>query len=122
MSTKAAPALAQARDIHDLEVVDSVQNQLSTAHPPVCDIYETEQNIFITAELPEVKKEDVFVSFEHNLLTLGGSRRNVELLRCFFLPGFVDIQKVSTEFKAGILRIIIRKRERVLPGKVKFKI
>lgn len=88
-----------------------------TNWPPVCDIYETDKNIVITAELPEVKKEDVHVTFEHNLLTVG-SDSSVELMRCFQLPSFVYAKKLSSEFKEGVLRVTIEKRERVLPRKV----
>jgi HSP20 family protein len=93
-----------------------------TNWPPVCDIYETDKNIVITAELPEVKKEDVRVTFEHNLLTIGSDSSQVELMRCFQLPNFVYAKNLSAEFKAGVLRVTIEKHERVLPRKVELKI
>jgi HSP20 family protein len=122
MSTKAAPASVQSRGYPDLKASYSSRNQLSAIQPPVCDIYETAQNIFITAELPEVRQEDVFVSFENNLLTIGAEHRNAGFRRSFLLPGFVDVKKLSTEFKAGILRVMIGKRDQVLPGKVRVKV
>ena len=39
---------------------------------PACDIYETDNEIVVKAELPEVKKENVYVSIDNNLLTIRG--------------------------------------------------
>jgi HSP20 family molecular chaperone IbpA len=42
---------------------------------PACDIYETDKEIIVKAELPGLKKEDVFVSIENNVLMLRGERK-----------------------------------------------
>jgi len=44
-----------------------------TAWTPLCDIYETDKELVLKMELPEMKKEDVHVTVENNLLTLRGS-------------------------------------------------
>src|ERR1044072_623721 len=41
---------------------------------PLVDIYETQNNIIVEAELPGMKPEDVEVSVENNTLTLCGER------------------------------------------------
>ena len=49
---------------------------LSRAWMPPVDIYETAQHeVVIKAELPDVKREDISVTFENNVLTLKGERR-----------------------------------------------
>ena len=49
---------------------------LSRAWMPPVDIYETAQHeVVIKAELPDMKREDISVTFENNVLTLKGERR-----------------------------------------------
>ena len=46
-----------------------------TTWTPLCDIYETDKNIVIKTELPEVKKENVSVMSDNNVLTISGERK-----------------------------------------------
>ena len=103
------------------------------AWSPACDIYENNNEIVVKAELPEVKREDVRVSIENNVLMIHGERkfseetkkenyhrveRNYgEFTRSFSLPTFVDTSKVNAEFKDGILRVTFAKREEARPNK-----
>ena len=45
------------------------------AWTPACDIFETDKELVVKFELPEVKKEDVEVKIEQNVLTLRGERK-----------------------------------------------
>jgi HSP20 family protein len=108
------------------------------AWAPVCDIYETDNEIVVKAELPEVKKEDVYVSIENNVLTIRGERKFSEetkkenyhrversygeFTRSFTLPPFVDSGKVNAEFKDGMLRVTLAKREEAKPKQVEVKV
>ncbi len=105
---------------------------------PACDIYETDNEIVLKAELPEVKKEDVRVSIENNLLTIRGERKFSEetkkenyhrversygeFMRSFTLPSFIDASKVNAEFKDGLLRVTLAKREEAKPKQVEVKV
>jgi HSP20 family protein len=105
---------------------------------PTCDIYETESDIVVKAELPEVNKEDVNVSIDNNVLTIRGERKfsketkkeNYHRLersygefgRSFTLPNFVDPGKVSAEFKDGLLRVTLPKREEAKPKQVEVRV
>jgi HSP20 family protein len=109
-----------------------------SAWAPACDIYETDHEIVIKAELPEVKKENVYVSFENNVLTIRGERKFEEeakrenyhriersygeFVRSFTLPTFVDTNKINAEFKEGVLRVMIPKREEAKPKQVEVKV
>jgi HSP20 family protein len=93
------------------------------AWTPLCDIYETEKELVLKMELPDVKKEDVHVTLENNLLTIRGERKLEEkierenfyrhernyggFLRTFTLPTFVDGEKIFAEFKHGLLTITL---------------
>jgi HSP20 family protein len=88
----------------------------------------------VKAELPEVKKEDVHVSIENNLLTIRGERKLSEetkrenyqrlercygeFMRSFRLPSFTDAGKIDAEFKDGMLRVTLPKREEVKPKQI----
>jgi len=99
--------------------------------PPV-DIYETGAgDLVIKAELPDVNREDVEVTVEHNTLTLRGTKklpaevkeeafRHIErrygsFTRSFALPNTVDSSKVGAEFRNGVLTVRLPFREEAKP-------
>ena len=104
--------------------------------PPV-DIYETEKEIVLKADLPEVKPEDVDIRMENNTLTLRGERRlekdvkdesyhRVErqygsFSRTFALPGTVDADKIDARYENGVLRVVLPKREEARPKQIRIK-
>ncbi len=94
---------------------------------PSVDVYETPNDIVVKAELPGVASKDVNVTFENNLLTIRGERcmdkevqeENYHRVECnygsfsrsFSLPANVDEARIKAEFKSGILKITLPKRE-----------
>ena len=88
--------------------------------------------------MPEVKKENVYVSIDNNLLTIRGERKFSEetnkenyhrversygeFMRSFTLPSFVDANTVNAEFKDGVLRVILAKREEAKPKQIEVKV
>jgi HSP20 family protein len=105
---------------------------------PPCDIYETDREIVVKAELPGLKKEDVLVSVENNVLTIRGERKFAEevkrenfhrversygeFLRSFTLPAYVDANKTLAEFKDGLLTVTLPKREEAKPKQIEVKV
>jgi len=105
---------------------------------PAVDIFESADELVIKAELPEVKKDDVQINVENNILTLKGERRleneerrdnyhRIERLygtftRSFTLPSNVDQNKITAEFKDGVLRIVLPKREEAKPRQIAVKV
>ena len=99
-----------------------------TAWTPLCDIYETDKEIVLKMELPEMRKEDVHVILENNVLTLRGERKFEETVnrenyhrverkygeftRMFTLPTLVEGGKVVAEFTEGVLRVTLPKNVR----------
>ena len=109
-----------------------------TAWTPLCDIYETDKELVLKMELPEMKKEDVHVTIENNLLTLRGERKwdeklerenfhrierhYGEFLRTFTLPPFVDGNKIFAEFTDGLLTVTLPKNTAAIPKQIEVKV
>ena len=105
---------------------------------PPCDIYETDKEIVLKMELPEMRKEDVHVTFENNVLTLRGERKFEEAVdrenyhrierkygefwRVFTLPAFVESAKILAEFKQGILTVTLPKNASAIPRQIEVKV
>jgi len=94
---------------------------------PRIDIHEDEENINVTAEIPGVKKENLKITLQDNILTIEGEKKKEEekkeknfyrtervfgnFKRCFTLPVEVDSDKVEAKFENGTLNIRIKKLE-----------
>jgi HSP20 family protein len=105
---------------------------------PLVDIIEDEKEYRIKAELPEVKKEDVKVAVQDDVLTISGERtfekeekgkkyHRVEraygsFARNFTLPEDADAGKVTAEFQQGILHVHIPKSEKARPKSIEVKV
>ena len=117
----------------------SGETEISTrAWAPPVDIYETENDIVVKAELPGVDPKDVEVRIEDNTLYLKGERKfekevkeqnyhRVErsygsFARSFSLPSSIDASTVKAEFKDGLLTVTMPKREEAKPKTVKVEV
>jgi HSP20 family protein len=105
--------------------------------PPV-DIQETEKEFLVTADLPEMKKEEIKVGLENGILTIEGERHlekeekgkkfhRVErqygrFVRRFNLPGEIDPARVQAQYKDGTLTVTLPKSAAALPKTVEVKV
>ena len=102
---------------------------------PAVDIYESETHeVVIKAELPDVKKEDIGVTVENNVLTLTGERKQEESVkreqfqrverrfgsfsRSFTLPATVDASQIAASYKDGVLTVRLPRREEAKPKQI----
>jgi HSP20 family protein len=93
---------------------------------PAVDVYETDKDIVISAELPGMSDNDVDVEVRENVLTIKGERRferevkeennyhRVErsygkFSRVFTLPKNVDTGKITARFDKGVLEVRLPK-------------
>ena len=99
------------------------------AWTPSVDIYENKDQIVLEAELPGMNRDDFELTIENNVLTLRGERRfekrdeadnyhRVEraygaFSRSFTLPQTVSGEGATAEYKNGVLRVTLNKREEV---------
>jgi HSP20 family protein len=101
---------------------------------PLVDIAEDEKEFTITAELPEVKREDVKVTAEDGVLRITGERKLAKdeinkkfhrnersygaFERSFALPDRIKKDAVTADFKDGVLKVHVPKAEMVKPRSV----
>ncbi|MGI8959931.1 MAG: Hsp20/alpha crystallin family protein [Bryobacteraceae bacterium] len=121
---------------------DSLSRLLSepTSRPwsPPVDIYETENELVLKADVPEVDPKNVAIQMENGTLTLKGERRFEEqrngrgfhriergygsFVRAFSLPDTVDPEKVKADYKNGVLTVTLPKKEVAKPKTVNVEI
>jgi HSP20 family protein len=105
--------------------------------PPV-DIQETEKEYIVKADLPDVKKEDVKVEIDEDMLTVEGERKQEKeekdnrfhrtertygrFVRRFVLPTHVDGTAIKAEFKDGVLNVHLPKTEAARPKAIEVKV
>jgi HSP20 family protein len=101
--------------------------------PPV-DIEETANEIVVRAELPGVKKDDLSITLDDNVLVLAGERkwehearkdqfvrrerRYGAFTRSFTLPPTVDAEKIAASMVDGVLTLTLPKRAEAQPRKI----
>src|SRR5215470_17323971 len=109
----------------------------TTTWSPAVDIYETENEIMVQAELPGVDRKDIVLNLDNNVLTLKGDRRfeketkqenyhRIErsygsFSRAFSIPAIVDEEKIRADYKDGILKIALPKKEQVKPKQIRIE-
>jgi HSP20 family protein len=105
---------------------------------PAVDIFETENELVMKADLPDVDPNAVEIQLENGTLMLKGERKfeqqkngkgyhRIErsygsFVRAFGLPDTVDPEKVKADYKAGVLTITLPKKEIAKPKSVKVEI
>lgn len=95
------------------------------AFTPAVEVVETDGSIVLTAELPGMKKEDLTIELEDNLLTLKGEKKTEReekearyhvwersygsFERSFTLPRSVDAKAIIANFEDGVLTVTMAK-------------
>jgi HSP20 family protein len=102
------------------------------------DILETENELVVKADLPDVKQENIDVRVENQTLSIKGERRFEEdasaqgyhriersygtFVRSFAVPNSVDTEKVSADYKNGVLTVTLPKKEAAKPKQVRVEV
>jgi HSP20 family protein len=104
---------------------------------PAVDIYETENELVLKADLPDVDPNDVDVRVENLTLTVSGERKfgsekpekgfhRIErsygnFTRSFTVPNTFDTGNVAASFKNGVLTVKLPKKEAAKPRQIKIE-
>jgi len=105
---------------------------------PALDMYETDKEVVVKAELPGLKTKDVDISVDEDRLTIKGERKFEEEVkeenfyrlerrygsfeRVIPLPTGVKKDAIKAAYKNGILEIHLPKAEEVKPKRIKVKV
>jgi HSP20 family protein len=105
--------------------------QLLSGWTPALDLYEDKDNLYVRAELPGMKKEEIDLSLHDGSLSISGERKHEEKLenaevyraerffgrfqRTVTLPFAVAAEEVKAQYKDGILTVSLPKTEEAKP-------
>ena len=100
---------------------------------PAADIYETETGYAIALDLPGITRDAVEIDVDENRLVVKGNRiveeskHRVErprgkFMRSFSIPNSVDQAGIGAEYKDGVLKIRLPKRQEQKAQKIAIKV
>jgi HSP20 family protein len=108
---------------------------MASTWTPSVDIYETENDVVLTAEIPGIEEKDIEIKIEDNTLSIKGERKleketkeenyhRIEraygtFYRSFTIPHNVDQNKIQAEQENGVLKITMPRKPELKPQKVK---
>jgi HSP20 family protein len=106
-----------------------------TPWAPAVDIYETENELVIKADLPDVNPQNLDIRVENNILTIRGERKfeskvnedsylRIEraygsFSRSFSLANSVKSDAIKADYQNGVLTLSLPKREEAKPKQIK---
>ncbi len=102
------------------------------------DVYETENELVIKADLPDIREKDLDVRVENNMLTVRGERKFEQEVkednylrmeraygsfsRSFSLPNTVNSETIQADYKNGVLTVTLPKRTESKPKQMKINV
>jgi HSP20 family protein len=109
-----------------------------TSWAPAVDIFETEHELVVKADLPDVDPKDLDIRVENNILTIRGDRKfekkvsedkylRVEraygsFSRSFSLANTVNAEAIKADYQNGVLTLTVPKREEAKPKQIKVNV
>ena len=109
-----------------------------TPWAPAVDIYETENELVVKADLPDVNPQDLDIRVENNILTIRGERKfdskvhddnylRIEraygsFSRSFSLANSVKSEAIKADYHNGVLTLSLPKREEAKPKQIKVSV
>ena len=138
MSLSHYDPLANLRLFEDAFSRMLTEPQTNRPWAPAVDIYETENELVLKADLPDVDLKDIDVRVENQTLTISGERKfekqdttkgyhRIErnygsFVRSFSVPTAFDTENIAADFKNGVLSVTLPKKEAAKPRQVKVEV
>lgn len=104
---------------------------------PAVDIFESEKEVTVIAEMPGVTSAGIEVTLEDDVLTMKGRKEETEVQsgrvllqeyepgnyqRRFTLAETIDQEKIKASMNNGMLRVVLPKAEPAKPRKIEVQI
>ncbi len=109
-----------------------------TSWAPAVDIFETEHELVVKADLPDIDPKDLDIRVENNILSIRGERKfeskvsqdkylRVEraygsFSRSFSLANTVNSEAIKADYQNGVLTLTVPKREEAKPKQIKVNV
>jgi HSP20 family protein len=139
MSLSHYDPLASLRQFEDAFTRFFTEPQTNRPWSPAVDIYETENELVLKADVPDVELKDIDVRVENQTLTIAGERKfekrdsekggyhRIErnygnFVRSFAVPNSFDTDKINASYKNGVLAITLPKKEAAKPRQIKVEV
>lgn len=105
----------------------------NASRSPACNAYEDERSYWVQAALPGLRREDIEIVVEDQVLTIKGERKEEtakektyfvrefhrgSFVRSFKLPNTADQSKVAATYQDGVLTVEVPKREETKPRRI----
>lgn len=111
------------------------KDMITSSWSPAVDIYETENELVLSAEVPGIDEKDIEIKIDDGTLSIRGERKfeketkeenyhRIEraygsFFRSFSLPNYIDQEGIRAEHEDGVLKIHMPKRAESKPKTVK---
>ena len=128
----------QVNRLFDSSFTGTGDNSTLTTWAPAVDIYETENELVLKADLPDVNEKDLDIRVENNMLTIRGERKFEQKVnednylriertygsfsRSFSLPNTVNTEAIKADYQNGVLTVQLPKRAESKPKQVKVNV
>jgi len=138
MSLSHFDPLANLRVFEDAFTRMLTEPQTNRPWAPSVDIYETENELVLKADLPDVELKDIDVRVENQTLSISGERKfeNTDtskgyhrmernyghFTRSFAVPNSFDTEKIAADYKNGVLSVSLPKKEAAKPRQIKVEV
>jgi len=116
------------------EFFEPINARTTNNFTPKVDVRENEQEFELLLELPGVRKEDMQIELEEDVLYVSGERKAAEetkdtnvhrmeqlygsFQRSFHLPQGLDKETIAAQYQDGILRLTIKKHEKAIKKQI----
>jgi len=125
----------QVKDKQEL-TAPAEQTRPGLVFTPDVDIFETDKELILLADMPGVKSEDLTIDLRENVLTLSGvasadhnenedqllvEYRTGKYYRQFTLSEIIDQDKIDAKISDGVLRLSLPKVEKATPRQITVK-
>ncbi|HID38573.1 MAG TPA: Hsp20/alpha crystallin family protein [Calditrichaeota bacterium] len=105
---------------------------------PLVDVEETDDEFIISAELPGMKRNEIKITFENNILNISGEKKAGKEIkednyhrmersygkfsRTIPIPSGVKLDKIDAVYEDGVLTVHIPKTEEAKPKQIEIKV
>jgi len=131
MTEKAIPSVPDKRKSTDVSPASEITREEERFLTPPVDIYETRESLVVVADLPGVEKDTLDINIKDNILTIKAKGKAADIgtpiykeydllnyFRQFEMTEEVDQDKITAEFKQGVLTINLQKVQKVQPKQI----